>query len=131
MAGEVFRTLQLDRAVIKLVLMELRENRRAQTAFCAIACATRFKFFEHGFLRGTICPKPGCNERDALQHLLMFANLGPVPTEANALVEYLVVLAEMVCPANPGLPTVLTHRGISLAASSSEAEAGELSSESE
>ena len=78
-----------------------------------------------------VCPKPGCDVRNTLQHLLMSANRGPMPTGTNALLEYLVVLARAVSPANPGILTPLTHQEISLIAPPNEAEVESISTDTE
>ena len=54
-AGEVCGSLRLDRAVIRLVLMELQDQRKLQATFCSMVRGARFKYFESGVLLHTVC----------------------------------------------------------------------------
>ena len=44
-AGRIFCHLRLTRDVVRAVLDELVEARKAQATFCSIVCATRYNFF--------------------------------------------------------------------------------------
>ena len=109
-AGRIFCHLQLTRDLIGAVMRELVDDRRAQTTFCSIVCATRYKFFceggSGGCLQPTVClmckEGPGTGSIDSFDHMLACIGLGAFPENAEFVLDYLRELSIRASKGNPG-----------------------------
>ena len=66
----IIKELDLTRAVIAEVMDTLKDERNAQVVLFTILSATRFRTFVNKEMHPTVCPRPGCMQRDSFWHLV-------------------------------------------------------------
>ena len=107
-SAEIITKLSLTREAIKLALMVLKDNHKAQINLMNIICGTRFKYHFHGVLVPTRCPNKyhgrKCNETDSLEHLLRCYGLQKIDREGPMIVEFLTIMATRTITEEPGKP---------------------------
>ena len=69
-AGQIYKTWNLDRQQIKACRIAMKRDRQLQVTFINIVAATRFKVFDNQRLVQARCQKKGCGSVDSWEHFL-------------------------------------------------------------
>ena len=69
-SARIIKELDLTRAVIAEVMNTLKDERNSQVTLFTILSATRFRTFVDKQMHPTVCPRPGCTQRDSFWHLV-------------------------------------------------------------
>ena len=104
-AGQIYKTWNLDRQQIKECHIAMKRDRQLQVTFNNIVAATRFKVFDTQRLVQARCQKKGCGSVDSWEHFLRCYEIPDISElEGQEKVKAIKAICEKAAEPNPVRP---------------------------